>query len=75
MKEVENYIITVWDEAKSQFTISEYEKNTVELQLNFGDNEFITFESTIGQKIYYKRNLVKAISFNKYVEALNEEDK
>lgn len=75
MKEAANYIITVWDEAKSQFTISEYEKNAVELQLNFGDNEFITFESTIGQKIYYKRNLVKAISFNKYVEALNEEDK
>ncbi|MGO2677731.1 MAG: hypothetical protein ACTH9S_09950 [Lactococcus lactis] len=75
MKEVANYIITVWDEAKSQFTISEYEKNTVELQLNFKSNDFITFESTSGQKIYYKRDLVKAISFNEYVEAIDEEDK
>lgn len=75
MKEEANYIITVWDEAKSQFTISEYEKDTVEQQLEFGNKEFITFESTIGQKIYYKRDLVKAISFNKYVEVLNEKDK
>lgn len=75
MKEETIYILTVWDEAKSQFTISEYEKDTVEQQLEFGNKEFITFESTSGQKIYYKRDLVKAISFNEYVEALNEEDK
>lgn len=75
MKEDANYIITVWDEAKSQFAISGYEKDTVEQQLKFGNDEFITFESTSGQKIYYKRDLVKAISFNEYVEDLNEKDK
>ena len=75
MNEETSYILTVWDEAKSQFAISEYEKDSLEQQLEFGNNEFITFESTSGQKIYYKRNLVKAISFNKYVEDLNEKDK
>lgn len=75
MKEEANYIVTVWDEAKEQFPISEYEKDSLEQQLEFGNKEFITFESTSGQKIYYKRDLVKAISFNEYVEALDEEDK
>ncbi|MBS5601020.1 hypothetical protein [Lactococcus cremoris] len=75
MKEETIYILTVWDEAKSRFTISEYEKDSLEQQLEFGNNEFITFESISGQKIYYKRDLVKAISFNEYVEALDEENK
>lgn len=75
MKEEANYIITVWDEAKSQFAISEYEKDSLERQLEFGNKEFITFKSTSGQKIYYKRDLVKAISFNEYVEDLNEKVK
>ena len=43
MKEETIYILTVWDEAKSQFTISEYEKDTVEQQLEFSNKEFITF--------------------------------
>lgn len=75
MKEEANYKLTVWDDGKSTFAISEYEKDSLEQQLEFGNKEFITFESTGGQKIYYKHDLVKAISFNKYVEALNEEDK
>lgn len=75
MKEETIYILTVWDEAKSQFAISEYEKDSLEQQLEFGNKEFITFESTSEQKLYYKRDLVKAISFNEYVEALDEEDK
>lgn len=69
MKEEADYIVTVWDEAKSQFPISEYEKDILEQQLRYRDDEFITFESTSGQKIYYKRDLVKAIIFNEYVEA------
>jgi hypothetical protein len=75
MKEEANYKLTVWDDGKTTFTITEYEKEIIEQQLEFGNKEFITFESTGGQKTYYKRDLVKAISFNEYVEALNEEDK
>ena len=68
MKEETIYILTVWDEAKSQFVISEYEKDSLEQQLEFDNTDFITFESTSKQKIYYRRDLVKAISLKEYGE-------